>query len=467
MSRVHRSVAALLGMMPELLSRLLLPSALIVFLVPFILLLFYATPAADDFCKATLAFQTVPQRSVLAVTWLYYTQWTPRWLTTLLQSLIMSRVDLPVAYGWLLLLVALTNLASLWYFFRAVFRLPNTTSLLVAVTFYAAWVASIDNLDEQIYWLTGATEYGLSLSAMLLLIGLLFQARTSVWHYATIILLSIAIPGLHEIAGAFVCAILLAGVIVMRIRQLLASQWQVSFGMAALSYAAIIFSPGTAVRAAMEHKQLWDTAHSLRWIAHSFYTGLNWLSAPAILLAGLTIVLLSQSDRRTEFVSQVQSKWLSLAGLGAMLLLLCLSAFVEIATAAWLPPRVVTWFEFVFWLLFVCVMLTRVPELLQVRFSVITRVGTFTLLAVTLLGSTNYRAAVGDLSGPARSWHRTDLFRLEQRGGSLEFEAPARFPKLAKPQMATGDPGCWVNRCMANYLHASTVVVKNAIDACP
>jgi hypothetical protein len=465
MPRVNRAVGALLG--PGLLWRILLPAVLIIFLVPFVLLLFYSTPAADDFCKATLAYATVPQRSVLAVTWLYYTQWTPRWLTTFLQSLIMSHVDLATAYGWLLLSVVIINLASLWYFFRAVFRFSATTSLLVAATFYAAWIASIGSPGEQIYWLTGAMEYGLPLSAMLALLGLLCQARTAVWSYVLIILLSIAIPGQHEIAGAFVCAVLLAGAIVMRLKQLPSRQWQVAFGAAALSYVAVVLSPGTAVRAASEHKQLWDIAHSLRWAAHSFYTGLNWLSAPAILLASCSVVLLSQSDRETDIASQGQSKWLGLASLGAMLLLLCLSVFVEIATATWLPPRVVAWFEFVFWLIFVCVMLTGVPELHQVRFSAATRVGVFSLFAVTLLGSTNFRSAVEDLRGPAQAWHRADVSRLQQRGGSLEFEAPAAFPKLVKPQMLDADPGCWVNRCMANYLNARAVFVRNSRDKCP
>src|SRR5579863_9607038 len=88
-------------------SGFILPVILFVFLAPFMVLTFYSLPATDDFCKATLSFGATPrqQGSILAVTWMYYTQWSSRWLTTLLQSAIMSRFDLVGAYGWLLSMV--------------------------------------------------------------------------------------------------------------------------------------------------------------------------------------------------------------------------------------------------------------------------------------------------------------------------------------------------------------------------
>src|SRR6267154_917905 len=109
------------------LAGLMVPVLLIVFLTPFLALAFYSVPATDDFCKATLSFGAFPQQqpSVLAVTWLYYTQWSGRWLTTLLQSFIMSHVDLAAAYGWLVLMVVISNVGALWYFFRTIFRLRS------------------------------------------------------------------------------------------------------------------------------------------------------------------------------------------------------------------------------------------------------------------------------------------------------------------------------------------------------
>ena len=127
----------------------MVPITLTLFAAPFLMLLFYALPATDDFCKATLAFDCVPQRSVLAVTWLYYTGWSPRWLTTLIQSLVMSHFNLVFAYGWLLLAVILSNILALAFFFRAFFRWTRATSLLAAAIFYAAWVASLPTPAEE------------------------------------------------------------------------------------------------------------------------------------------------------------------------------------------------------------------------------------------------------------------------------------------------------------------------------
>jgi hypothetical protein len=467
MTTGHRPAAALLSFLARLASLLMVPCVLVVFAAPFLVLLFYSLPATDDFCKATLAFDTVPQRDVLSVTWMYYTQWSPRWLTTFLQSLLMSHVDLATSYGWLLLFVVITNLAALWYFFRTVFCLPRTTSLLVASVFYAAYVASLTDLQLQLYWLTGATEYNLSFSTLLVLVGLLYQPRRAIWYYLFVGLLSIAVPAQHEIAGAFLCVILFAGAVVMRVKRLPASQWYLSFGMAALSQAIVMLSPGNAIRAAQEHKHLWDIAHLPRWVAHSFYHGLNWLSYPAILAAGFSIFLLCQRDPDTSTADELPASWLGTAGLCAMFLVLCEVSIVEMASGIWIPARVIAWFQFVFWLLLVCVILTGVPEIHRVRFSLGTRLGVFTLLAVTLLGSSNFRAAVEDLHGPAQSWWRMNSARLKQRGGSLEFEAPARYPNLAMHQNLSKDPGCFVNKCMANYLRAKTVIVKDTTEECP
>ncbi len=449
-------------------SRFALPVALVIFATPFVILLFYSLPATDDFCKATLSFNCVPQSGVIRITWMYYTQWSPRWLTTLLQSFVMSHVDLVAAYGWLLLSVIVSNLAALWYFFRTFFRLSRTTSLLVAATFYAAWVVTLPHPSEELFWLTGAMEYFLSLTTLLILVSLLLKARLAVWYYVAVAMLSVAVPAQHEIAGTFLCVALLAGAVIMRLRQAPTIQWWLSLGVAALSQAFVMLSPGNAFRAAQEHRHIWDLSHMPKWLAHSFYHGLTWLAHPSFLLAAGCIILLVQRDRETHAPTEQTANWLPLAVLAGMLFVLGEFFLVEMAGGHWVPERVVVWFEFVFWLLFVCVILTGAPEVFQARFSLTTRVGVLVLFAIALLGSANYRAAIEDLSGPAQAWRRLDSSRLKQRGGgALEFEAPARYPNFAMNPTLTTDAGCWVNRCFAIYLHAQSVVVKNSTEECP
>src|SRR5579862_5628044 len=131
MITTERTTTSSLKSMLRAASTLITPTVLIIFMAPFITLLFFSLPATDDFCKATLSFGQHPQQQpdVLSVTWLYYTRWSARWLTTLLQSLIMSHVELAAAYGWLLLMIVIANFGALWYFFRTIFRLRPAISL--------------------------------------------------------------------------------------------------------------------------------------------------------------------------------------------------------------------------------------------------------------------------------------------------------------------------------------------------
>ncbi len=150
-----------------------------------------------------------------------------------------------------------------------------------------------------------------------------------------------------------------------------------------------------------------------------------------------------------------------------MFVILCEYCLVELASGNWSPNRVVAWFAFVFCLLFVCLVLTGIPELARTQFSLATKTGIYILFAVSVLGSTNFRAAVEDLGGTAQAWRRLDASQLRQRGGAVVFELPARYPKLSMHQQVTSDSGCWVNRCLANYLHATSVVGKDSSEECP
>ena len=455
-----------LSSMQRVLDCLVLPVILGTFLVPFLVLLFYSVPAADDFCKATLAYNGVRQPSVMAITWMYYIHWSPRWLTTFLQSLIMSKVNLVQMYGWLLFMVVLTNLASLWYFFLAVVRLKHIKGFLAAVVFYAAWLASLGSPSQQVYWLTGAMEYNLSLSSLLVLVSLLLRSRPAVWYYIAVSLLSIAVSAQHEIAGTFLWVVLLGGTVVSRIKRLPTRQWYLSFSLATVSLATVVMSPGNAARGVQEHRHLWDTGHALGWIAHSFYHGLSWLSAPAILVSACCIGLFSRPSLEPKAGDKLPRGWICLACLCAMLVILFQSAFIEIATGTWLPPRVAGWLEFVFSLLFVCAAQAGLTELRQLHFSFATRMAVFGLFAISLFSCTNFREAVEDLRGPAETWHRLNVLRLSQRGGSLKFEDPPQYPALGESQRLTRKAGCWENRCLANYLHAESVVMVNSIDEC-
>jgi hypothetical protein len=448
-------------------SRVMLPLVLLVFAIPFTALMFYSVPAADDFCNASLSFNTVPQNGVLALTWAYYTQWSPRWVSYFLLGGSMSHGNLLHSYGWLLLLVALTNLAALWYFFSTIFKLSRSRSFLVAAVFYATWIVILGSPDQQLYWLSDVMIYNLSLSTLLVLIALLLRPRARIWYYGLVALLSIAVPAQHEVAGTFLCMAVFAASVVATVKKLPRSQWYLSLIASSVSMAIVMRSPGNAIRAVQEHKHLWDIAHFPRWLAHSAYHGIDWLAGPALLVSAFCILLLCQQAPESSVKVNAPSKWIAAAGLLGMFAIVFECALTEVATGTWLPDRVAVWFQFIFMLLFVCLVVCGAPEIYGTRFSPGTRLAVFTLFSVTLLGSANFRAAVEDVRGPAEAWWRIEDARLSQRGGTLEYEAPAAYPQLAKPQKLVEDSGCWVNRCLANYLHAQNVIVKNSKEECP
>jgi hypothetical protein len=103
----------------------------------------------------------------------------------------------------------------------------------------------------------------------------------------------------------------------------------------------------------------------------------------------------------------------------------------------------------------------------RVRFSDSTKAGVFVLLAVSLLGSPNFRAALEDLHGPVQSWYRFAYPRLRQHSGSLTFEPIRNYPQLTFHQNLSSDPRCFVNVCLAHYLRADTVIVKDSLEECP
>jgi hypothetical protein len=460
-----------------------LPAAILMtFAAPFFVLMFYSIPAYDDFCKAALVeFNGVPQPGVVALAWTHYIHSSPRWLTTFIQGVVMSKVDLFGAYGWLLLAVVGITVASLWYFVHTFLEASPKRSLLITALFYTAWMASIRTPAEALFWVTGATEYYLPLSALLVLVSLLHSFRGATWQYLVVAFLSFAIPALHEIAGTLLCAIALAGLICTRLKKAPSSPWAVALAASTLGMALFILSPGNAERAALEHRHSWDFAHAPYWIAHSFYHGLTWLWTPAVLAAAFYIFLVSHRQEGTEAAKGRPPQWLGPASLCFMLFTLCECSLVEIAGGTAIYGRVINWFQFVYWLLFVCAASTGM-RWIRGAFPTATKSGAFILVAVILLGSWNYRSVIEDLHGPAQSWRRSyaqvDLHgparpsrrsyatQFASRGGELTFPAVTRFPKMAVRQGVTEDPGCWTNKCVARFLGAKSVVVPGSLEQC-
>jgi len=456
----------------QLFSESLLTVGVVLFAAPFIALLFYSSMNSDDFAKAALAFFSVRQPGVLHITWLYYAYSSGRWLTTILQSFVMSKVNMITYYGWLLLVIMLSNIAALAYFFVSFLRVSRARALLAAGLFYAVWLSNAATPIEGVFWLTEAFEYQVSLTAILILAGLLCKQKQTLWSYLGIAALAICIPGLHELAGVFVCVCLVAGVIALQLQKLGGRQWWLALGLATLSLAAVMLCPGKALEFATGHNTPWTFGHVFFYAKRTTQHGIDWILNPAVLLYGFcTSFLLRPRDDLSEGREFAPPRWLALVGLVVMTVLLAEFAGSEMASGyGAFPPRTVGWFQFIFWLLMVCVMHTGLPEITRVRLSPVSQTALSMLLVVSLLGSGNFHLAVTDWRGPARPYLESSVARLRERGDSLQFGPLPRRPALFRQSfLSASDPKCWVNEVMALYLGAKSVVVTDPNEdwTCP
>ena len=451
----------LIGAASRTLSDALIPLGLVVFIIPFILLTFYASMNTDDYSKATLSWWCVRQPSILAVTSKYYAELNGRWFTNLLEHFVMSKVNLTVSYGWLLLLIMLSNVMALAYFFANCFRVPYTRALLAGGLFYAAWVAGVSSPGDNVYWLTVAFEYQLPITAMLVLAGLLCRHKQTAVGYIGIALLAVAIPAQHEIAGVFLVACLFGGVVAAHFSKARPYQWWLSFGLALISLASVLLSPGLKSHLVGGH--FWDLSQILPFAKRATEHGLNWIINLPVLLCSLCIpVVLARKGNPSSENSYLPARWIALAGLSGMGVLVAEFANAERASGyGVLPARAEGWFQFVFWFLLVCVIVIGIPEITQIKFSTGSRIAISILFMASVFGSANFHSAEKDLRGTARLWHAESDARLSQRGDSLVFDAMHPKPAIFRNTSLSSDHGCWVNECMAVYLGAQTVVVKD------
>ena len=256
----------------------LLSCAVVVFFLPFVVLMFFAAPSEDDFARAALAPQTLngfrcPSGvGSLAVAWAQYANMdagqktasgSGRWVTSLLQTTVMHNVGFSGSYGWLLLLVALTNVCALAYFLKNLLDISGARALLVGGVLYAAWLASFSPISESLYWFTGAVEYQLPISGLLVLGGLLCKSRHSVYGYVAMAILAIAVPAEHEIAGSFLVVCLFGGLMVAAVLRKPLRPWLLCLALAGLSFAAIMLSPAMAMKLTIGHVR-----SSERFISH-------------------------------------------------------------------------------------------------------------------------------------------------------------------------------------------------------
>jgi Family of unknown function (DUF6056) len=428
------------------------------FFVPFLLLCIYATPAADDFCKASLSYYGQPQHNALEITWRYYLGWSSRWASVLVESLVMNNPFLLRLYPVWLLTVAGGTIVALRYFFETLLDLGRRAAWLVSIVFFATWLSSVKAPGENVLWLTGVLEYQLSLILLMAIAAILLGRRSPTRASLIIVVVcAVLVPAQHEMAGVLLVAFLGVGVGFRWWLSQPIRNWSYALAGSAISLALVVIAPGPRARSVAEGLQLWNIGRVPTYLIATARDGHEWLLNPVVLLSSLWILLYVQSLRSGDRDPKTRTFAFIACSLG-MVAVLGEELLTATASGSRMPDRAVGWLQFCFLLPLVLAGALCAPRVGDAATSRSARTTVAALLAVALLSTANFRRATGDLLR-IRPWRAYVADIMDTRVSAISTEAPPQ-PQLFFPIGLRNESDFWVNRCAANYLGLSDLFVK-------
>jgi len=90
------------------------------------------------------------------------------------------------------------------------------------------------------------------------------------------------------------------------------------------------------------------------------------------------------------------------------------------------------------------------------------KTGVIVLLMLSLSTSGNFRDAIHDLTGPAKSWWYGDARRIESLDSAVSgWDKLPPKPRLLMDSEVSDDASYWKNRCMANYIKVQRVFIRS------
>src|SRR5688500_5812006 len=281
--------------METLVLRFLLPGALAVVWLSATLLLFFAGPAADDFCRATI--------SELGAHFVEtYMTHAGRWMTVgFLVPLLFHRMELfsTFQYGALLLILWLGYFGVFFLAFRVIAAGSSTwrTGVAAAVLVGIVWWCGLPAPAQTVYWASAGLEYGLGFQASVVLFAAiaLEAGRSSEQRRAlTGALLALAtflVTGFHEMIALCVLGLLTLMTAVAFFQRLGSRFFMLALSSVALAGTLVsILAPGNAVRA-----QRVGGAVAVPDVVYSLYLDwfgrlIPWLTDPRLLCVSLLIL---------------------------------------------------------------------------------------------------------------------------------------------------------------------------------
>jgi hypothetical protein len=451
---------------------LVLGAAVVV--VMFMVLGWYAYPAADDFCMSA----GVRQSGLLSHIWYHYQEWSGRYTGNTLYAFYPLLFGLFNGYRYLAALLIVGLFFSIAFLLSRLFRLPMSAPSVwvVGTCLLAVYLLGLRHTASSLYWMAGSLSYQSAHILILLALGLMLQLheRQRYCERSTRMALLLCIllgMGTNETSMLALAAIIGLGFIIDWYQHGRPSAtWILILLVGLAGFAVVYFAPGNTVReSTFEGRH--DLWHSLRgsWKMGT-WSLVAWIGQPVFVISTLLTpfaagLLHKHSSRRFDIPKSVIV--LLLAITFSFPFLLQFPAWWSMG--GWPPPRTVDAIFFVFMLSwFASIAAISLHFGLAQWFVDYSRRGStkqalsialMLLLVVAALTSSHLNKARVDLVRYAAPFHRYMMQRNEQVEQSLAtgqyfLTLPVyqgELPRSIYFNDIRKDPRDWRNICFAQY----------------
>ncbi len=378
----------------------------------------------------------------------------------------LALVDPFVNYPWLLAAVWCVFALGLAALVRAALgdAAPRRSVFVGAPLIFAVCFARLSpaGAAETFFWFTGGVPYLASVGLLFLVVGRMSSpSNTSRAALAATALVAALAAGLQEVV-ALVLVVALAALLVYTAvtRRERVGGVALVFASSVASFAAVVFAPGNAKRAARE-------AFGAQHVGETL---VNVVDAGGALLGGaLTSPLLLAACAAAAFAASraaplARSSRIGIAAVGLLLPLVALAAALHV-TGGWIAPRMLASIALLFDVGLLAVVVTAMRGRTGILRASMLEPVCLAVLAAALVLTGNGRLALAECVDGRPARHAAGIDRMlddaraAARAGAehLDLPRPPSRPRLFVHQGLTPDAEHWANRRLAELLGSSSV----------
>lgn len=438
---------------------------LLIALLPYFILCFYALPFADDFCFGWTASENIP---FLQKFLKQYLNWNGRYTSDVLVNF-HPITDGRLRVGqWALFVSLLCTPLVLWLLLVQVME-RKLSADLVALGLTLLYVCYLPNLTEGLYWFIGIANYHIGSLTLLLQVAAQLKAARSAgkakvfWQGLSALLLVAAI-GFNEIGALVIpAAYLLVAILHYQKKSEQAKTYAALLMLSVIASGFVILSPGNFVREAEfgnQHQFFRSVFYALLQIAR--FTGKWLLNYPAIAFATLLVM----HAKHIPLKRPLHTDWRLVAALA--LFIVFTAAFVPYYATGMLGQHRTMNYVYPFFLLLSALALYLFTaqqagrnKLVQLQSNQLTA-----FLVVTAFGASfftgNGRLITKELTTPKYSAYRQEFL---QRHAAMKQQPRGAYPLTQVPAVFTitdarSDTAYWVNRCMYKFYTETDIELR-------